>query len=206
MQAGWAFPAGVVRFFRCPKGSRLVGARLGRCGSLAFLGRVWDGTVSEFSFYGRCRIVSKSGCGRFVVQAGWAFPAGRCGFSVARKVRGRGARLGCCGSRAFLGCVGAELFRSFRFMEGAALFQKAVAAISSCRRDGPFLPVGAVFPLPERFAAGGDAFGVLWLACVSRLRRGGTVSEFLPRREEAAARRTLVSARRRYERRIWWRM
>lgn len=113
VQAGWAFPAGVVRFFRCPKGSRLVGARLGRCGSLAFLGRVWDGTVSEFPFHGRCRIVSKSGCGRFVVQAGWAFPAGRCGSFVARKVCGRGARLGRCGSRAFLGCVGAELFRSF---------------------------------------------------------------------------------------------
>lgn len=205
MQAGWAFPAGVVRFFRCPKGSRLgaFGVLWLACVPRPCMGRNCFGV--SVSWEGAA-LFRKADAGRFVVQAGWAFPAGRCGSFVARKVCGRGARLGRCGSRAFLGCVGAELFRSFRFMEGAALFRKAVAAISSCRRDGPFLPVGAVFPLPERFPAGGDAFGVLWLACVSRLRRGGTVSEFSPQREEAAARRTLVSARRRYERRIWWRM
>lgn len=48
-----------------------------------------------------------------------------------------------------------------RSVAGAALFRKAVAAVSSCRRDGLFLPVGAVLSLPERFAAGGRVWGVV---------------------------------------------
>lgn len=57
----------------------------------------------------------KAVAGRFVMQAGWAFPAGVVRFFRCPKgSRLAGTRLGCCGSRVFLGCVGAELFRSFR--------------------------------------------------------------------------------------------